>query len=99
MLYVRGNKYDYDEWAVMGNTGWSYDDVLPYFKKSEDQKNPYLAATPYHGTGGYLTVAESAYRTPLATAFIQGGVEMGYPNRDCNGQSQLGQFIQIINYK
>ena len=39
MLYVRGNKYDYDEWAAMGNTGWSYSDVLPYFIKSEDQKN------------------------------------------------------------
>ena len=93
MLYVRGNKYDYDEWAAMGNTGWSYSDVLPYFIKSEDQKNPYLAKTPYHGTGGYLTVSEAAYRTPLAAAFVQGGVEMGYPHRDCNGESQLGKFI------
>jgi choline dehydrogenase-like flavoprotein len=43
MLYVRGNKRDYNKWRDDGNTGWGYDDVLPYFLKSEDNKNPYLA--------------------------------------------------------
>ena len=90
MLYVRGNRRDYDQWAAMGNTGWSYDDVLPYFIKSEDNRNPYLANSSYHGTGGYLTVEETGWRTPLTAAFVQGGVEMGYPHRDCNGVSQLG---------
>lgn len=77
MLYVRGNRRDYDSWAQMGNYGWSYDDVLPYFIKSEDNRNPYLAESAYHGVGGYLTVQESPYKTPLATAFIEGGVELG----------------------
>ena len=93
MLYVRGNRRDYDSWAAMGNHGWSYEDVLPYFIKSEDNRNPYLAETPYHGTGGYLTVQESPYKTPLATAFVQGGVEMGYENRDGNGAFQTGFMI------
>ena len=58
MLYVRGNKHDYEHWEQDGNPGWGYKDVLHYFKKSEDNRNPYLAATDYHGTGGYLTVQE-----------------------------------------
>ena len=59
-IYVRGNKRDYDFWAV-DNPGWSYDEVLPYFIKLEDNRNPYIAVnTKYHGTGdgGYLTVQE-----------------------------------------
>lgn len=59
MLYVRGNRRDYDQWAELGNVGWSYDDLLPYFIKSEDQTNPYLAKTKFHGTGGYLKVTNS----------------------------------------
>ena len=77
MLYVRGNRRDYDSWEQMGNYGWGYDDVLPYFIKSEDNRNPYLAESPYHGVGGYLTVQEAPYRTPLAAAFIEGGIELG----------------------
>ena len=91
MLYVRGNKRDYNSWADAGNTGWSYDDVLPYFIKSEDNRNPYVAANKkYHGTGGYLTVQEPEHRTPLVTAFIQGGVEMGYDHNDGNAAQQTG---------
>lgn len=93
MLYVRGNRYDYDSWRDLGNTGWGYDDVLYYFKKSEDNRNPYLARTPYHSAGGYLTVEEAPWRTPLATAFIQAGVEMGYENRDINGEFQAGFML------
>ena len=94
MLYIRGNRRDYDSWAAMGNTGWSYDDVLPYFIKSEDNRNPYMAKnTKYHGTGGYLTVQEAPYRTPLAEAFLAAGVELGYDNLDCNGQRQTGFMI------
>lgn len=54
MLYVRGNRRDYDQWESLGNPGWNFDNVLPYFRKSEDQRNPYLAKNKeYHGTGSY----------------------------------------------
>uniref|UniRef100_A0A2A4K2X4 Glucose-methanol-choline oxidoreductase N-terminal domain-containing protein n=1 Tax=Heliothis virescens TaxID=7102 RepID=A0A2A4K2X4_HELVI len=90
MLYLRGNRRDYDSWEAMGNKGWSYNDVLYYFKKSEDNKNPSLANTPYHSTGGYLTVSEAPYHTPLVSSFVDGGVELGYMNRDINGENQTG---------
>ncbi len=90
MIYARGNRKDYDGWADMGNTGWSYENVLPYFIKSEDNRNAYLAETPYHGKGGYLTVTETPYRTPLASAFVEAGVEMGYSHRDINGEFATG---------
>lgn len=93
MIYVRGNKNDYDNWAQMGNTGWDYKSVLPYFKKSEDNRNPYLARTPYHSSGGYLTVQESSWHTPLAAAFVEAGTEIGYENRDINGEKQTGYMI------
>jgi len=93
MLYVRGNRKDYDDWEAQGNPGWGYKNALYYFKKSEDNRNPYLAATPYHQAGGYLTVQEAPWRTPLATAFVEAGVEMGYENRDGNGEFQTGFMI------
>lgn len=93
MVYVRGNKRDYDYWEQQGNPGWNYDNVLHYFKKSEDNRNPFLGGTEYHGTGGYLTVQEAPWRTPLSLAFIKAGQEMGYENRDINGESQTGFML------
>ncbi|KAG5900274.1 hypothetical protein JTB14_000801 [Gonioctena quinquepunctata] len=93
MLYVRGNRHDYDLWEQLGNSGWNYDNVLEYFKKSEDNRNPYLAKTPYHNEGGLLTIQESPWRTPLVVAFLEAGVEMGYPIRDINGADQAGFMI------
>ncbi|OXA40594.1 glucose dehydrogenase [FAD, quinone] [Folsomia candida] len=93
MLYVRGNRRDYDQWEEMGNPGWGYDNVLHYFKKSEDNRNPYLAYSPYHSSGGYLTVQESPWRTPLATAFVEAGEQLGYINQDINGESQTGFMV------
>ncbi|KAK9871985.1 hypothetical protein WA026_015230 [Henosepilachna vigintioctopunctata] len=93
MIYIRGNKLDYDRWSEDGNVGWSYDEVLPYFLKSEDNRNPYLARTPYHRTGGYLTVQESPWRTPLSIAFLQAGRELGYEVRDLNGAKQTGFML------
>lgn len=93
MIYVRGNKNDFDHWAEMGNPGWDYQSVLPYFLKSEDNRNPYLANTPYHATGGYLTVQEAPWHTPLVAAFVEAGTELGYENRDINGEKQTGYMI------
>ncbi|EFN84154.1 glucose dehydrogenase [FAD, quinone] isoform X2 [Harpegnathos saltator] len=93
MLYLRGNRRDYDTWEKQGNPGWGWREVLHYFKKSEDNKNPYLVQTPYHAEGGYLTVQEAPWHTPLAAAFIQAGQEMGYENRDINGEHQTGFMI------
>lgn len=91
MLYIRGNKRDFDHWEAQGNPGWGYEDVLPYFRKSEDQRNPYLAVNKrQHGTGGYLTVQDSPYNTPVGVAFLQAGEEMGYDIVDVNGEQQTG---------
>lgn len=67
--------------------------MLPYFLKSEDNRNPYLARTAYHTTGGYLTVQESPWRSPLSIAFLQAGQELGYANRDVNGAYQTGFML------
>ncbi|XP_058447544.1 glucose dehydrogenase [FAD, quinone] [Malaya genurostris] len=93
MVYVRGNRKDYDSWLEQGNIGWGYESVLPYFIKSEDNRNPYMARSPYHGVGGYLTVQEAPWRTPLSIAFIQAGQEMGYEYRDINGAEQTGFML------
>lgn len=93
MLYVRGNRHDYDHWESLGNPGWGYDTVLHYFKKSEDNRNPYLTPSPYHDKGGYLTVQESPWHTPLVAAFVEAGTELGYENRDINGETQEGFMI------
>lgn len=93
MIYVRGNRHDYDSWETLGNPGWSYRDVLRYFRKSEDNRNPYLARSPYHAAGGFLTVQEAPWHTPLALAFVQAGEEIGYDNRDINGELQTGFMI------
>ena len=78
----------------MGNKGWSYKSVLPYFLKSEDNRNIYLAKNRFfHRTNGYLTVQETNWRTPLSLAFLKAGVELGYNVRDLNGEKQTGFMI------
>ncbi|KAF2903277.1 hypothetical protein ILUMI_02913, partial [Ignelater luminosus] len=88
MVYVRGNPDDYNRWAAQGNPGWSYEEVLPYFLKSEDANIP-LSDPNYHGTGGYQST-ESFYTTELGNAFIQAGQELGYPLTDYNSPQQIG---------
>ena len=89
MIYVRGNREDYNRWRDMGAEGWSYEDVLPYFKKSEDFRGSGEEA--YHGRGGYLTVSHATqYRTQAARSFVEGTKELGYEELDYNGRSQLG---------
>ena len=88
MAYVRGNKADYDEWAALGNKGWSYDEVLPYFKKSEVNEN---FRNDYHGSEGLLNVCNASYKTPFAEAFLKGCEQNGIPIvKDYNGETQEG---------
>uniref|UniRef100_A0A8D8TCL7 Glucose dehydrogenase [FAD, quinone] n=1 Tax=Cacopsylla melanoneura TaxID=428564 RepID=A0A8D8TCL7_9HEMI len=94
MIYVRGNRHDYDQWESLGNPGWGYKDVLPYFKKSEDNRNAYLLRTPYHSKGGYLTVQESPWHSPLAAAFVEAGEELGYENRDTDWIYDCSRYNQ-----
>jgi choline dehydrogenase len=88
MIYVRGNRGDYDGWALAGATGWSYDEVLPYFKRSEHNEN---GASAYHGSGGPLHVSNLHPPHTTADLFIRAGMEIGLPfNPDINGESQYG---------
>jgi choline dehydrogenase len=88
LLYVRGQHEDYDRWRQLGNTGWGYDDVLPYFKKAENQSR---GADQYHGTGGPLPVSNMVMTDPLSKAFIDAAVANGLPyNPDFNGATQEG---------
>lgn len=90
MAYVRGNHEDYNDWAAMGCVGWSAQEVLPYFMKSENNLNAYQLDEGYHGKGGELTVSYAAhFETPVAQAFIESGIKIGLPdNVDYNGQQQ-----------
>jgi choline dehydrogenase len=87
-LYVRGQARDYDIWAQLGNRGWSYDDVLPYFRKSEDRS---ACEDKFHGRGGPQHVSDIHERHPICEAFIAGAEEIGVPrNNDYNGEVQEG---------
>ncbi|KAK3870431.1 hypothetical protein Pcinc_024341 [Petrolisthes cinctipes] len=94
MMYVRGNRRDYDNWAKLGNTGWSYQDVLRYFKKAEDYtgtRNTQTAA--YHGDGGPLTVDDKRWHPPITEDILRAGRELGLPTIDPNGPEQIGFSI------
>ena len=88
LLYVRGQARDYDHWRQLGNTGWSFEDVLPCFRRSEDQER---GADAWHGSGGPLAVSDMRVRRDLCDAFIAGAAEIGIPrNDDINGAVQEG---------
>lgn len=89
MMYMRGNRRDYDGWRQLGLTGWSYQDVLPYFLRSED--NIDRPGDPFHGQDGPLRVVKSKGNHPLYDAFLQAGRGQGYAsNDDFNGADQEG---------
>src|ERR1700753_203737 len=88
LLYVRGQHQDYDRWRQRGNAGWGFDDVLPYFKKAEDQQR---GADDFHGVGGPLPVSDWRHADPLSEAFVVAAAETGIPtNPDFNGATQEG---------
>lgn len=88
MVYMRGQREDYDHWAQLGCRGWSYDDVLPYFRKAESNAR---GADEFHGADGPLQVSDLGDVTPIVQAFLAAGQEVGLPlNPDFNGASQEG---------
>ncbi|ODU07495.1 MAG: choline dehydrogenase [Pseudonocardia sp. SCN 72-86] len=96
MVYVRGHAGDYDEWAALGATGWSWADVLPWFRHSEDNER---GADAHHGVGGPLRVSDARSVHPLLTAWVDAAAEAGHArNGDFNGARQDGvgvyQFTQ-----
>lgn len=88
LVYIRGQREDFDSWARLGNHGWGYDDLLPYFIRPEDQQR---GADPWHGVGGPQAVSNATEPHVLCDAFIAAAQEAGYPaNPDFNGAQQEG---------
>jgi choline dehydrogenase len=88
MCYCRGHRRDYDSWAESGAPGWGFEDVLPYFRKSEDQE---LGASEYHGAGGPLSVQNLRHTNPLSGVFIEAATQAGHERTDdFNGPRQRG---------
>jgi len=87
LLYVRGQRADYDGWRQMGCTGWAWDDIAPYFRRSEDQQH---GACETHGAGGPLSVTDPAGSHPVSEAVVQACEALGLPQRDINGPEQEG---------
>ena len=88
MIYIRGNRRDYDHWAALGNQGWGYEAVLPYFRRSEHFEP---GESPWHGRGGEMNVAELRSPSPVNDVFYQAADELGWHyNEDFNGAEQEG---------
>lgn len=97
MCYMRGHANDYDDWAELGNPGWSYTDVLPYFKRAQNQER---GASEFHGTGGPLNVADIRSPNVLSRTFVQAGIQSGIPhNEDFNGREQEGVGLFQVTQK
>lgn len=95
MLYTRGNPLDYDKWSDLGNDGWCFNDVLPYFLKSE---NAYLHSfdRKFHQQGGPLHIENPQYHSDLAEKFLEASKELGLNLVDYNGKEQLGFGIPQV---
>lgn len=97
MVYIRGNKWDYDNWAGLGCDGWSYDDVLPYFKKSEGNER---GGDDYHGGEGPLSVSDQKWLNPGSVAFVEASRNLQLPILDdFNGEKQEGMGIYQVTQK
>ncbi|KAF8782615.1 Glucose dehydrogenase like protein [Argiope bruennichi] len=90
MLYVRGNKKDYDDWEAQGAKGWSYKDVLPYFLKLENNTNSDYLNNGYHATGGPITAENPKYQSEIRRPLYETAQELGYRILDSNAARQTG---------
>src|SRR3954453_7809273 len=94
MVYIRGHRADYDGWGI---PGWTYDDLLPYFKRAEDNER---GADEFHGVGGPLPVSDSRSGNPMSSAFVEAAVEAGFPgNDDFNGAEQDGFGVYQVTMR
>ena len=97
MIYARGHRQDYDHWAALGNTGWSYDEVLPYFKRAEHNER---GADEFHGVGGPMNVMDLCSPNRFGPIFVEAGRQAGYPvNGDFNGNAQEGVGMYQVTHK
>jgi choline dehydrogenase-like flavoprotein len=97
MIYARGHRADYDRWAAEGNAGWSFDDVLPYFKKAEHNER---GADAFHGADGPLNVMDLRSPNRFASVFVEAAKQAGFPeNRDFNGPEQEGVGLYQVTHK
>ncbi|MBX9252496.1 GMC family oxidoreductase N-terminal domain-containing protein [Desmonostoc muscorum CCALA 125] len=97
MVYMRGNRRDFDHWQELGNPGWSYQDVLPYFKKSENQQR---GASEFHGVDGPLFVSDQVAPNVVSQRLIDAAIEKGYGhNPDFNGAHQEGAGLAQVHIK
>lgn len=97
MIYVRGHRQDYDHWAELGNPGWGWDDVLPYFKRAENNER---GADDYHAVGGPLNVADLRSPNRFSPVFVEAARQAGFPeNRDFNGPEQEGVGCYQVTHK
>jgi choline dehydrogenase-like flavoprotein len=97
MIYTRGHRDDYDHWAALGNPGWSWDDVLPYFKRAEHNER---GADAWHGTGGPLNVMDPRSPNRVSPLFVQAGRQAGYrENTDFNGEDQEGVGMYQLTHR
>lgn len=97
MIYTRGQPQDYDAWAAEGNEGWAWRDVLPYFRRAENNER---GADDFHGVGGPLNVRDLSDPNPFSQAFVEAGVQAGYErNDDFNGVRQEGVGLYQVTHK
>ncbi|MFB8788307.1 MAG: GMC family oxidoreductase N-terminal domain-containing protein [Potamolinea sp.] len=97
MIYIRGNRHDFDHWQELGNPGWSYQNVLPYFNKSENQQH---GASQFHGVDGLLNVTDAVAPSVISQRFLEAAVTKGYDcNPDFNGATQEGAGIFQLTFK
>ncbi|PKB14216.1 choline dehydrogenase-like flavoprotein [Novosphingobium kunmingense] len=97
MVYIRGNHFDYDQWAALGCTGWSHDDVLPYFKRSEGNER---GGDAWHGDDGPLNVMDQRWPNPGSRAFVASATQLQLPgNEDFNGARQDGFGLYQVTQK
>jgi choline dehydrogenase-like flavoprotein len=88
MMYIRGNPSDYDDWEAMGNPGWKFEDVLPFFKKSEDNQQIDEMDAAYHATGGPMPISRFPYQPPISNAILRAGEELGECQRESKTRAE-----------